>query len=240
MNNALPKFTQFAFPTFFVGGFVRDHFLGVKSKDIDLVMVAPDFATLEAEIVRVGGEIFQSRPEFLVARAMVPNIGPVDFALPRTDGDYNDGRRPESTSIADSIETDLSRRDFTMNAVAVNVATHEVVDPFNGRRDTINGFIEFVGDAEKRLEEDALRAFRALRFEVVKDMLTVGPSKDAIQEMVESDFGGVSTDRIREEVGKMFAKDTRESMDLLFREFPVLGNLMLDRGIWLKPTEEKR
>ena len=117
----LKPINLFNFPTFFVGGFVRDHFLGVKSKDVDLVMVAPDFDTMVAEIERVGGEIFQARPEFLVARAMVPGFGAVDFALPRSDGEYNDGRHPESTDIADSIETDLSRRDFTMNAVAVNV-----------------------------------------------------------------------------------------------------------------------
>lgn len=239
MNNALPKFTQFNFPTFFVGGFVRDHFLGVQSKDVDLVMVAPDFATLESEIVRVGGEIYQSRPEFLVSRANVPNIGPVDFALPRTDGDYNDGRRPESTSIADSIETDLSRRDFTMNAVAVNVATHEVVDPFHGKLDAVDGVISFVGEATLRLNEDALRAFRAVRFAVVKGMGIDAKSRDAILRMFSNRFDGVSTDRIREEVGKMFAKDTRGAMSSLFQDFPTLGELMLDRGIWLKPTEEK-
>jgi tRNA nucleotidyltransferase/poly(A) polymerase len=239
MNDALPKFTQFAFPTFFVGGFVRDHFLGVKSKDIDLVMVAPDFDTMIAEIERVGGEVYQSRPEFLVARANVPGMGAVDFALPRTDGDYNDGRRPESTSIAVSIEVDLGRRDFTMNAVAVDVATHEVVDPFNGKVDAKDGVITFVGSARARLDEDALRAFRAVRFAVVKAMVMDDATRNAVLAMSAGDFDGVSTDRVRDEVMKMFAKDTRAAIWSLFQDFPVLGDLMLDRGIWLKPTSEK-
>lgn len=235
----LKPINLFNFPTFFVGGFVRDHFLGVKSKDVDLVMVAPDFDTMISEIERVGGEIFQARPEFLVARAMVPGFGAVDFALPRTDGDYNDGRHPDSTSIADSIETDLSRRDFTMNAVAVNVKTLEVVDPFLGKVDAFQGVVTFVGKAKDRLSEDALRAFRAVRFAVVKDMVIEGPSRNAILNMRAGDFDGVSTERIRDEVGKMFAKNTMAAIGTLFQDFPVLGELMLDRGIWLKPTSEK-
>jgi len=237
--NALPKFDQFNFPTFFVGGFVRDHFMGVKSKDVDLVMVAPDFATLESEIERVGGEIFQARPEFLVARANVPNIGPVDFALPRTDGDYNDGRRPESTSIADSIETDLSRRDFTMNAVAVNVATHEVVDPFNGKADALNGVLAAVGDPTARFNEDALRAFRALRFKVTKNMVFDVTLKNALVNANMFDFSGVSGERIREELLKMFRHSSLDSFDLLFNRFPFLGELVIAHGIWFEPTVRK-
>jgi tRNA nucleotidyltransferase/poly(A) polymerase len=235
----LKPINLFNFPTFFVGGFVRDHFLCVKSKDVDLVMVAPDFDTMVAEIERVGGEIFQARPEFLVARAMVPGFGAVDFALPRSDGEYNDGRHPESTDIADSIETDLSRRDFTMNAVAVNVKTLEVVDPFLGKFDALDGVISFVGKAKDRLNEDALRGFRAVRFAVVKRMGMQSSTREAVASMVASDFSGVSTERIRDEVGKMFAKNTSAAIGTLFQDFPVLGDLMLDRGIWLKPTSEK-
>ena len=235
----LKPINLFNFPTFFVGGFVRDHFLCVKSKDVDLVMVAPDFDTMVAEIERVGGEIFQARPEFLVARAMVPGFGAVDFALPRSDGEYNDGRHPESTDIADSIETDLSRRDFTMNAVAVNVKTLEVVDPFLGKFDALDGVISFVGKAKDRLNEDALRGFRAVRFAVVKRMGMQSSTREAVASMVASDFSGVSTERIRDEVGKMFAKNTSAAIGTLFQDFPVLGELMLDRGIWLKPTSEK-
>jgi tRNA nucleotidyltransferase/poly(A) polymerase len=235
--NALPRFDQFNFPTFFVGGFVRDHFMGVKSKDVDLVMVAPDFDTMVSEIERVGGEIFQARPEFLVARANVPNIGPVDFALPRTDGDYSDGRHPDSTSLADNIEADLSRRDYSMNAVAVNVATHEVVDPFGGLADARDRVLAAVGSPKARFEEDALRVFRALRFKVVKDMVFDPVLADAIRRL-DVDFSAVSTERIREELLKMFKHDSLHSVTVLFQTFPHLGSLVLERGIWFKPTVE--
>lgn len=82
----------------------------------------------------------------------------------RVDGDYSDGRRPDSVAFTRSIEEDLARRDFTINAMAANPAGNRIIDPYHGQEDLSRGVIRCVGDANRRFQEDALRILRALRF----------------------------------------------------------------------------
>lgn len=84
----------------------------------------------------------------------------------RVDGDYTDHRRPDSVAFTAKIDDDLSRRDFTMNAIAYNPRTG-IVDPFNGAADITKGIVRCVGDSDARFDEDALRIMRALRFSAV-------------------------------------------------------------------------
>jgi tRNA nucleotidyltransferase (CCA-adding enzyme) len=87
----------------------------------------------------------------------------VEVTTFRTDGDYTDGRHPESVEFVSGIDEDLSRRDFTINAMAES-AEGELIDPFGGMDDIKNGIIKCVGGPNTRFSEDALRMFRALRF----------------------------------------------------------------------------
>lgn len=224
-----------------VGGAVRDEILGLKSKDIDYAVEAESFDQMREEVIRRGGEIFLETPQYFTIRANIPNLGAADYVLCRKDGEYKDGRHPESVTVGD-IYDDLSRRDFTMNAIAVDCETGEVIDPFNGRTDITNKIIRFVGTPFARLNEDKLRAFRAVRFAVQKQFDIDTDAEIAISALKASDFHSVSTNRIYDELMKMFKVCSLKSYQILFEDtsYRLLGLLALSRGIWFKPTMEQK
>jgi tRNA nucleotidyltransferase (CCA-adding enzyme) len=224
---------------FRVGGSVRDTFLGVKSKDMDFAVEAPSFDSMRETIIALGGKIFLETPEFFTIRANVPALGSADYVLCRKDGCYTDGRRPESVTIG-TIFDDLARRDFTMNAIAVNAANEfDVLDPHKGIEDITDRLIRCVGDPRVRFGEDALRVIRAIRFAITKGFRIERNTANAMHGFCcnYKHFANVSTERIREESLKMFAADTGKALRLL-DEFDLFG-LLGERGIWLKPTVEK-
>lgn len=222
-----------------VGGSVRDAALGVKSKDFDFAVEAESFAAMREMIIARGGKIFLETPQFLTIRANVPELGSADYVLCRKDGAYNDGRRPESVTIG-TIFDDLARRDFTMNAMAIDTDTGRAIDPHLGLTDIINRKIRCVGSASNRFHEDKLRMFRAVRFAVTKGFSLDHDINHSIGTFTPMQFDGVSTERIREELLKMFQVDTFRSLRLLTQDFPVLWEVVSQRGIWLKPTVEQK
>jgi tRNA nucleotidyltransferase (CCA-adding enzyme) len=223
---------------FLVGGAVRDQFLGHGSKDKDFVVVAPSFDAMREVILAKGGKIFLETPKFFTIRANVPGIGSADFVLARKDGAYTDGRHPDTVEVG-TIEDDLARRDFTMNAIAIDTENEfNVVDPFRGIQDIVVGMIRAVGNAQKRLEEDKLRAFRAIRFSVTKNFRIENSLDAAICKLAMHDFHSVSTERIREELLKMFQANSFRSIELL-NQYPTLFNVVKYRNIWFKPTTER-
>lgn len=226
------------FKTYLVGGAVRDKLLSLPCKDLDYVVMAPSFNELKAFLWSQGCKIFVEKPEFLTIRAKHPRLGCVDFACPRADGCYSDGRRPDSTIIADSLLQDLARRDFTCNAIAQDIETNELVDPFNGRDAINNRVLIAVGSARARFDEDKLRAFRAVRFAVTKGFRIETDIYDAVGALTPISFDGVSTERIREELLKCFRVDAVRSFRLLINDFPVLWEVISQRKIWFKPTTE--
>lgn len=226
------------FKTYLVGGAVRDDLLGLPCKDLDYVVLAPSFNALRNALIIDGCKIFVEKPEFLTIRAKHPTLGCVDFACARTDGVYTDGRRPDSTQIAYNLHSDLERRDFTCNAIARDIETSEIVDPFNGVLAITEKRLCAVGSARARFDEDKLRAFRALRFAVTKGFRIESDIYNAIGGMTPIQFDGVSTERIREELFKMFKYNVERSFNLLNNDFPVLWQVVCQRGIWLKPTTE--
>ena len=217
-----------------VGGCVRDAFLGVDSKDVDFTVVAPAgayedaasaFAELEADLTAQGFKIFESRPEFLTIRAQVPSDHPLavrtkvaDFVLARKDGPYSDGRRPDYV-LPGSLEDDLSRRDFTVNALARTV-DGRTVDLFHGLDDLRHRKLRFVGAPYTRVHEDGLRVMRALRFKVTKDFQMTEVTRHVVfSKFAAESLSRVSVERIREELVKMFRADTLKTV-ALFREMP--------------------
>lgn len=147
------------FECFAVGGCVRDSILGRDYNDFDFTTNAtPDqiqqcfssFTTID-----IGKEY----------GTICVVIGSCTFEITtyRTDGDYTDSRHPETVSFSDNLADDLSRRDFTINALAYNEKTG-VIDLFGGLTDLEYGTIRCIGDADTRFAEDALRILRALRF----------------------------------------------------------------------------
>lgn len=226
-----------------VGGCVRDDLLGKKTKDIDFTAVwtgaemrdparqgevmSWTFERLEEYLRTQGYEVFLSTPEYLTIRAKFPKghlheRTTADFVLARKDGPYLDGRRPEWVKPG-TLEDDLARRDFTVNAIARTV-DGELIDPHNGQADLATKTLRFVGRAADRLAEDALRAFRGFRFEITKGMKLHLSAVEAIGSLTREDFSGVSTDRIRDELEKCFKADTWRTLTALMDgpEFAVL------------------
>lgn len=219
-----------------VGGSVRDEILGLKSKDKDYTVVASSYDEMKSAILERGGTIFLETPKFLTIRANVPNLGACDYVLARKEGSYYDGRHPSTVEPGDLLD-DLSRRDFTMNAIAKD-EDGNYVDVFGGITDAKNGIIRCVGTPEERFKEDGLRILRALRFSICKDMrLHATISSFMLNADLQHYLRGVSVERVREELLKMFKADTRQTISELY--FFNLLFLFERTGLWLKPTMEQ-
>lgn len=228
------------YPTYLVGGAVRDAVMGNPSKDLDFVMLAPSFDAMREAILEDGCKIFVEKPEYLTIRANHPRHGAVDYVVARHDGVYSDGRRPDSTAIASDIEQDLSRRDFTMNALAQDMETGKILDPFDGLKDISNKIICCVGNAELRLKEDRLRAFRAVRFAIQKGFSIESNTACAIRQLSFNDFAKISTERIREELLKMCLVNSGLTIRFISHDFPILWDVIESRKIWFRPTTEAK
>lgn len=223
-----------------VGGAVRDEIMRLKVKDIDYAVECESFDAMREEILKRGGKIFVETPKFFTIRAMMPApFGAADFVLCRKDGEYVDGRRPEGVT-AGTIFDDLARRDFTMNAIAVDCETGAILDPHCGIQDIESKKIRCVGNPIVRFTEDKLRIFRAVRFAVTKGFGIDPETAIAMRKYNYKDFAGVSTERIRDELFKAFSHDTFKAVRRITDDFPELGWVMREREIWLKPTVEAR
>lgn len=140
-----------------VGGCVRDLLLGLTPHDWDVATSAfpEDVIPLFPKVVPTGiqhGTV-----------TVVTDGGNVEVTAFRKDGTYSDGRHPDSVTFGTSLEDDLSRRDFTINAMALG-PDGAIVDPHGGSWDLKAGLIRCVGDPEQRFREDALRILRGVRF----------------------------------------------------------------------------
>lgn len=250
-----------------VGGCVRDEILGVKSKDIDFsVVLSPEdfpakgnvvsmpepFEVMRNELRGQGFKIFLETPEHLTIRAQFPGKRPkgspfkddirgltADFVLARKEGTYSDGRRPDSVEVG-TLEDDLNRRDFTMNAIAKDTEGN-LIDPHNGVQDINDGVIRAVGNAFDRLNEDALRAVRALRFSVTKGFridkeLEFAMGAAAVLDKIRNN---IADERISDELSKMFRFDTLASLKAL-TDFPFLTEAMFSGKVSLDSTLKQK
>lgn len=218
-----------------VGGCVRDRILGYKSKDIDYAVEADSFESMRDYILLQGGKIYLEKPEYQTIRARLNNLD-ADFVLCRKDGHYSDGRRPDSV-IPGSIQDDLARRDFTMNAIAVDFHTKKYLDPFGGKEDIKAKLIKCVGDTQQRFEEDSLRLIRAIRFSVTLGFdLSLEIQAALTTPSLITKLQNVSLDRVRQELGKCFYADTIKTLELL-NNFPqIASTIFKDNKLWLEPT----
>ncbi len=121
----------------------------------------------------------------------------------RGEGTYSDGRRPDSVSFVESIDADLARRDFTINAIAFSPVTRQLVDPFGGLDDLDAHLIRAVGSPTERFSEDGLRVLRAARFAATLEFELEPDTETAISATLDT-FRKVSPERVREEWLKAF------------------------------------
>ena len=185
------------FGAYAVGGCVRDSLLGKAPKDWDVCTSALPRQVLECF---KGHRAIETGLKHGTV-TIVNGAFPVEVTTYRIDGDYSDNRRPDSVEFTDTLREDLSRRDFTINAMACNPKAG-IVDYFDGMGDLGAGRIRCVGDPGTRFQEDALRIMRALRFAAALGFSIDAATGDAMYEKREL-LGNISVERIAGELNKM-------------------------------------
>lgn len=194
---ALEKLRGAGYEAYIVGGSVRDALRGVTPHDYDMTTSAtPE----EVEAVFAGCRVVETGIRHGTVTVLLQGE-PVEITTYRVDGDYRDHRHPDSVTFTRSLEEDLARRDFTMNAIAYAPGVG-YVDPFGGREDIDAGIIRAVGDPARRFEEDALRILRALRFASVLGFTVEEKTAEAAVQKQEL-LTRVSGERVREELLKL-------------------------------------
>jgi tRNA nucleotidyltransferase (CCA-adding enzyme) len=157
--STLERLEDAGFSAYVVGGCVRDALMGSEPHDWDIATSAlPE----QVKEVFADKRVLETGLRHGTVTLLLKGQ-PLEVTTFRSDGVYLDGRHPESVCFVTSIEQDLARRDFTMNALAFNPRAG-LIDPFGGRRDIAERTIRSVGTPSERLQEDALRIMRALRF----------------------------------------------------------------------------
>lgn len=184
---------------YIVGGCVRDSLLGKEPKDWDICTSATP-QEIKKHLNRCGIRTIDTGLKHGTITADMGQAGQYEITTFRIDGDYSDNRHPDFVTFTESIYQDLSRRDFTINAMAYN--STGLIDPFHGVDDLKNGIIRCVGNPNDRFGEDALRILRALRFASVYGFTIEGATAQAIHDNAWR-LTNIAAERIRSELCKM-------------------------------------
>ncbi|MBQ9680403.1 MAG: CCA tRNA nucleotidyltransferase [Ruminococcus sp.] len=193
-----------------VGGCVRDSLMGRAPHDWDFTTSA-----LPDDIERV----FADCKTVTIGKrfgtvAVILDDHPYEITTYRIDGDYSDTRHPDEVQFSDRLIDDLSRRDFTVNAMAYN-ETDGLIDLYGGRDDLSYGVIRCVGEPSERFSEDALRILRALRFAATLGFSIEAKTSEAILRQRKL-LSGISAERIRDELLKLLCGD---KVDFILRRY---------------------
>ncbi len=205
VKNILNKLEKKGFEAYVVGGCVRDILREVEPQDWDIATNAEP-----KEIEKIFSKTFCNNnfgTVTVLTGSKKPQMKEIEITPFRIDEKYTDKRHPDKISWAETIEQDLARRDFTVNALALSEAkgTLKIIDLFNGREDLKNKIIRAVREPKERFSEDALRMLRAVRFSI-----TLGPGlwqiEKATQQGIKKNaqlLSFISKERIRDELMKI-------------------------------------
>ena len=202
----LDRLEKNGFEAYAVGGCVRDHLMGKTPYDYDITTNALPHQIKEVfsdhDIASYGE---QHGTVGVIAERQV-----VEITTYRTEGSYTDHRRPDSVSFSASLDEDLKRRDFTINAVAMDKSGN-IIDNYGGRDDIDNKILRTVGTPDERFSEDALRILRCLRFSSqlgfrpeTETAFAMSKNKELLKE--------ISAERIRSEFVKMLCGENAEEV----------------------------
>lgn len=203
----LQRLEDAGFEAYVVGGCVRDYIMGLTPHDYDITTAAtPDevcAAFSDCKVIETG-------LKHGTVTVLFKGIS-VEITTFRADGEYSDGRHPDSVTFTRNIADDLSRRDFTMNGIAYS-PLHGLVDPFGGEADIRAKVVRCIGEPHKRFGEDALRILRALRFSAVMGFEIEEKTAIAIHKL-KNTLGKVSKERIFTELNRLICgMDVRRVM----------------------------
>jgi len=192
------EFTRHGKQLFLVGGAVRNLFLGKEAQDFDFATDAlpEDVQSYFRKVLPTGLQHGTVTVLFQGASYEVTTF--------RVDGGYADARRPDRVVFTPSLEEDLRRRDFTINALALNMADGSLWDPHDGRGDLERKLLRAIGDPGQRFDEDALRMLRLFRFASQLGFSIEPATLEAVAPR-RSRLGFVSRERVRDELAKAMA-----------------------------------
>lgn len=213
--DVIARLRELNFHVFLVGGCVRDMVRGVPPKDFDVATSA-----LPEEVQRAFRKVIPTGIEHGTVTVLQGGTH-VEVTTFRSEAEYLDGRRPSAVTFERDIVKDLSRRDFTMNAMAYDPLGGELVDPFGGQEDLHHQLIRCVGDAHARFSEDGLRPLRAVRFAAVLGFTLDPTTRDAIPATLPV-FRKVALERVREELTKLLLSPRAELGLVLLAETGLL------------------
>lgn len=232
---ALERLSRAGFEAYLVGGCVRDALLGREPGDYD---IATDAMPEQVRKVFSGYQTIDIGMRHGTLTVIIDGR-PLEVTTYRLDGVYSDGRHPDQVSFTQSLREDLSRRDFTVNAMAWRPDSG-LIDPVNGRLDCEKRLIRAVGDPAKRFREDALRILRALRF-ACQLGFDIEPGTYRAMMGEAAGLSRVSAERVANELnrallGEHAAQALRDYPRVLFLALPELEPLLPESaqssGIW--------
>ncbi len=218
------------FSAYLVGGCVRDLFMGGTPKDWDIATNAkPD------QTKAIFPKTYDTGLEHgTITISMGPTVADhFEVTTYRTEGDYTDGRRPDSVAFVDDIEADLARRDLTINAMAYDPVNSKIIDPYGGLKDLDGKVIKAVGDPNARFAEDGLRTMRVARF-AARFGFTVEPETEAAIKNNLAVLAKVSKERMRDELTKtLVTSQPSVGLHILFvtGALGVLGPAFISAGL---------
>ncbi len=201
--DVIARLRELGHAVYLVGGCVRDMVRQVHPKDFDVATSA-----LPQEVQRAFRKVIPTGIQHGTVTVLQDGTH-VEVTTFRSEGDYLDGRRPSSVAFERDIVKDLSRRDFTINAMAYNPLDRELVDPFGGQGDLQAQLIRCVGSAQERFSEDGLRPLRAVRFAAVLGFSLDDATRAAIPATL-GVFRKVALERVREELQKLLLSPRAE------------------------------
>ncbi len=232
-----------SFEAFLVGGCVRDLILGLKPKDFDVTTNATP-----EQIISLFPKTFYENTygtvgvvtcgEELGTVCSDENVKIVEVTPYRLESTYSDNRHPDEVLWSKDIEDDLRRRDFTVNALAYNPITGEVIDPFDGEKDIKDKVIRAVGNADTRFNEDALRLMRAVRLACQLDFDINPVTRESIERNAHL-LNNISRERVRDELVKLVLTDFPMRGLVLMKEIDLLQYVLpdLERGIGIEQNQ---
>ena len=212
------------FEAYVVGGCVRDILRGEKPKDWDVATNASP-----KEIEKIFPKSYYKNKfgtVTILTNAKDESLKEVEITPYRIDEKYTDKRHPDKVLWAKTIEQDLARRDFTINAIALSdQKKFLVIDPFDGQKDLKNKVIRAVGNPEDRFSEDALRMMRAVRFAATLDFKVEEKTAKAIKKNSHL-LQAISKERIRDEFVKIIMADKAADGIEMLRELSLLKYIL--------------
>ncbi|MCX6720370.1 MAG: HD domain-containing protein [Candidatus Staskawiczbacteria bacterium] len=246
VKSILSKLQKAGFEAYIVGGCVRDFLLeralpaGRQAKDWDVTTnakpeeiqkVFPDPPKFSEEKIGRAGSFYKN--DFFTVTILTgskdPSLSEVEVTTYRSEAKYSDKRHPDEVKYAEKLEDDLSRRDFTVNAMALRLrsgqAKKEVIDLYDGQKDLDKKIIRTVGNPEERFNEDALRMLRAVRFATTLGFDIEEKTAEAIKKN-SIWLEAISKERIRDEFVKIIMADKAADGIELLRELGLLKYIL--------------